>query len=261
VGYTTKELDPNTWADFETLFSRGNGWDFCWCMAFQRGGGSHGKLPRAERSVLNRKEKAALVETGRAHGILVFEGDEPVGWCQFGPADELPLPEYRRRTAAPSASGNAKRWLITCFVTMKEHRSRGVTAIALRAALDAIRPRGGGLVQAFPVGRLSIDADVERLVREKGADSSEVRRRILERTGGSEVTVYDGWPCYVKDVSIDGVGPVTGVIRRRSNWFFQGTVETFKKQGFKAVSVAGPTQLVMERTVRGARVRRDSPRI
>lgn len=34
----TKELSKRTWADFERLFSQGNGWDFCWCLAYQFGG-------------------------------------------------------------------------------------------------------------------------------------------------------------------------------------------------------------------------------
>lgn len=254
--YTTKELQPRTWRDFEKLFSQGNGWDFCGCMAFQRGGGSHTKLSRAERTVLNRREKKALVEEDRAHGILVYEASDPVGWCQFGPPDELPLPEYRRKSAPLPTPESVQRWLITCFVTLKEHRSHGVTAIALGAALDAIRKRGGGLVQAVPTARLTLDKDLEKLIRDQGADSPKVRRRILEVTGGTKVTNYDGWPFFVEGVFVLGVGPVTGVIRRKSNMFFQGTVDTFANEGFKAVRVAGPTQLLMERTVRRSRAPR-----
>lgn len=82
--YTTRNLSQATWDDFERLFSRGNGWDFCGCMLFHRG--RH--LPkvefptRAEMGIRNRQEKRSLVEAGEAHGILVYAGDEPVGWCQ-----------------------------------------------------------------------------------------------------------------------------------------------------------------------------------
>jgi hypothetical protein len=34
--YTNKELTIKTWPDFERLSWQGNGWDFCWCMHFQR---------------------------------------------------------------------------------------------------------------------------------------------------------------------------------------------------------------------------------
>lgn len=85
-----------TWSDFERLFTQGNGWDFCACMLFQRG--CHlpkSKFPtRADHQVRNLAEKKRLVQQGRAHGILVYADGEPVGWCQYGPVDELPVPGH-----------------------------------------------------------------------------------------------------------------------------------------------------------------------
>ena len=100
LAYTTKELSKRTWPDFERLFSQGNGWDFCWCMHFQR----PSSLPknkwlrtRAERGVSNRREKRKLVERGCAHGILLYAKGEPVGWCQYGPKEELPRIDNSRK--------------------------------------------------------------------------------------------------------------------------------------------------------------------
>ena len=42
-------------------------------------------------------------------------------------------------------------WRITCFVVDKQHRRRGAASVALKAALEAIRKKGGGLVEAYPV--------------------------------------------------------------------------------------------------------------
>ena len=44
-------------------------------------------------------------------------------------------------------------WRITCFVVDKQHRRRGVASVALKAALEAIRKKGGGLVEAYPVSK------------------------------------------------------------------------------------------------------------
>ena len=44
-------------------------------------------------------------------------------------------------------------WRITCFVVDKQHRQRGVASFALKAALEAIREEGGGLVEAYPVSK------------------------------------------------------------------------------------------------------------
>jgi len=38
----------------------------------------------------NRREKRTLVEKGQAHGVIIYENEEPVGWCQYGPKEELP---------------------------------------------------------------------------------------------------------------------------------------------------------------------------
>jgi GNAT superfamily N-acetyltransferase len=150
--YETRELGPETWADFERLFTPGTGWAFCACMLYQRG--CHlpkAKYPNREAArVQNQAEKRALVNAGHAHGILVYDGGEPIGWCQYGPAEELPLPGESRRDRRIPQLGAGVRWRITCFVTVVRRRRQGVAGVALRAALCAIRNRGGGLVEAYP---------------------------------------------------------------------------------------------------------------
>lgn len=100
--------------------------------------------------IQNHTEKRALVAEGRAHGILVYNDNQPVGWCQYGPPDELPLPGGSRTARRIPPTGANVRWRITCFVTAVRYRRKGVAGVALRAALSAIRERGGGLVEAYP---------------------------------------------------------------------------------------------------------------
>jgi GNAT superfamily N-acetyltransferase len=154
--FTTKELSTKTWPDFVRLFSQGSGWDFCQCMHYHR----PRRLPkeqwlgtRAERGVRNRRQKRALVEQGRAHGILVYANGVPVGWCQYGPREELPRIDNKPiyRGLAPDAG--VKLWRITCFAVMKSYRKRGVASAALEAALESIWRQGGGLVEAYPITR------------------------------------------------------------------------------------------------------------
>ena len=150
--YETKELSPETWPDFERLFAPGTGWAFCACMLYQRG--CHletAKFPKRQLArIQNLAEKRALVDTGQAHGILVYEAAQPVGWCQYGPAEELPIPGEVRRDRRVPPLGAGVRWRITCFVTVVRRRRRGVAGAALRAALDAIQAQGGGRVEAYP---------------------------------------------------------------------------------------------------------------
>jgi ribosomal protein S18 acetylase RimI-like enzyme len=238
-GYTTKELSKSTWPDFEWLFMQGNGWDHCWCMAFQRDRSrSRGReLTRAERSVSNRVDKGRLVDEEGAHGILVYAQDEPVGWCQYGPAQEL-LSVDRRKTGGRMAEGGSgeRLWRITCFVTSKKHRRRGVAGAALRAALEAIREKGGGLVEGYPVAHWHIDRELGQLVRTYGSRSSEVRRHRAARTRSAGVIIH-------------GIGPVQAAHGAFGNVSTQGTVSMFEKAGFRAVAVIARTHVLMQRTV------------
>lgn len=45
----------------------------------------------------NRAEKEQRVREGRTHAALVFEGDDCLGWCQFGSPAELPEIKSKRK--------------------------------------------------------------------------------------------------------------------------------------------------------------------
>jgi GNAT superfamily N-acetyltransferase len=113
---------------------------------------SEWRRTRAERGARNRREKRELIQMGRAHGILVYANGEPVGWCEYGPQEELPRIDSNRSYKALQLESSPRRlWRITCFVTDKEHRRRGVASAALKAALESIRRKGGGVVEAYPM--------------------------------------------------------------------------------------------------------------
>jgi ribosomal protein S18 acetylase RimI-like enzyme len=155
--YSTKELSKKTWPDFERLFLKqgevGDGW-WCWCIHHQR----PRSVPlieeprtRAKWAVKNRWEKRELVENGCAHGILVYARGELVGWCQYGRREELPRIDSSPRYRKLALESTDRLWRITCFVVDKQYRRRGVASFALKAALEAIRRKGGGVVEAYPV--------------------------------------------------------------------------------------------------------------
>ena len=157
--YTTKELSEKTWPDFEQLFEThpGPGAYPCWCM-YNHWCGSLDKADKldssVQRTLRNHREKRALVETGASHGILIYCQGQPVGWCQYGAAEELPRiesnPRYRMLVRE---AGTTRLWRITCFVTHRKYRHRGIARRALKAALEAIQNRGGGMVEAYPIRR------------------------------------------------------------------------------------------------------------
>jgi len=106
-----------------------------------------GKTPK------NRKdEKRKLVSENRSHGIIVYDGMTPVGWCQYGVSEELPRIQTSRtyNKVAPKTNGRSGRlWRVTCFFIDKDYRGKGVAAAALKAALNSIKQETGYLASSW----------------------------------------------------------------------------------------------------------------
>ena len=153
AAYTTRELGADTWPDFERLFEKHNGVQGgCWCMFYQRPHPVRTKIPGPARTAMNKKDKKELVQGGRSHGIIVYKGRTPVGWCQYGTREELPRIDAGRNYRKVEPLPPEKRlWRITCFFVDKDHRGQGIAKTALRAALASIKKQGGGIVEAYPV--------------------------------------------------------------------------------------------------------------
>jgi GNAT superfamily N-acetyltransferase len=105
---------------------------------------------RTKTVAQNRAEKECRVREGRAHAALVYDGATCVGWCQFGPPDELPRIKHRRVYLEGLAT--LPEWRITCFFVDKTHRGTGVASAALKGALQEIARLGGGTVESYPEG-------------------------------------------------------------------------------------------------------------
>lgn len=142
IEYKIKPLDASTWPDFARLVEANNGvWGGCWCMWYHRKGG--GETPDAKREA-----KELLVLKGRAHASLVFDGDDCVGWCQFGSPQELPCIHNERAYLATNPA--LPDWRITCFFSGKGYRGKGVAYAALSGAIEQIEKLGGGRIEGYP---------------------------------------------------------------------------------------------------------------
>ena len=158
-GFIVKELSSSTSPDFEKLAMKQG---HCWCMYYQRPRPVRGKLSTAERGKMNRKEKELLVRQGRSHAALVYDGKMPVGWCQYGPREELPrIDAGRNYKKLDPLSGEKRLWRITCFFVDKKYRGQGVARTALKGALESIGKQGGGIVEAYPVVSKSLSKVAE----------------------------------------------------------------------------------------------------
>jgi len=95
----------------------------------------------------NMEAKRLLTAEGKAHGTIVFCGRDPVGWCQFGPKEELSRIDRKKgyRPTSPDA------WRVTCLFIAPGHRRSGLATYAVRESVRAMKKAGVRTVEAYPV--------------------------------------------------------------------------------------------------------------
>jgi predicted GNAT family acetyltransferase len=100
------------------------------------------KGPKAKRRM------KALVESGKARGILAFDGDEPIGWCALGRRTD-----FAKLNRAPSlrCDDAEQVWSLPCFFVKNGYRGKGVAKALLQAALAVLRRSEVETVEAYPV--------------------------------------------------------------------------------------------------------------
>ena len=99
--YTIKALDESTWDAFAALVEANNGvFGGCWCIGF------HAEGPDRNDGAINRQRKLERVKQGTTHAALVFDGDDCLGWCQFGAAGRVAADQEPRAVRErPAGSG------------------------------------------------------------------------------------------------------------------------------------------------------------
>jgi GNAT superfamily N-acetyltransferase len=140
---TSQQLSARTWPKFDRLFANNEGvWGGCWCLFY------HQVTPFDSNAYArNRTAKRKLVVSGKAHGTIVFCGEEPVGWCQFGPKEELPRIDGRKNYVPTAIDA----WRVTCFFVDRAHRRKGFSQYALQESIAAMKKLGVKSIEAYPV--------------------------------------------------------------------------------------------------------------
>ncbi len=139
-----EELHLGLWPDVERLFGLKGACAGCWCMWWRIENSkkwNETKGTRAKEGLRN------LVQSGKAHGVLAFVGNEAVGWCAFGPRWDFPRLETVRAYRRDDVDDV---WSVVCFFVHRRWRGRGLSRGLLNAAVDAMRKRGVKTVEAYP---------------------------------------------------------------------------------------------------------------
>jgi hypothetical protein len=97
---TIRPLTPSRWPALEDLFGKAGACNGCWCIYWRIGAEYHKRAREKNKRALYR-----IVKQGPPPGLLAFDGERPVGWCQLIPRRDLgwlnrkPVLEVVRRGA------------------------------------------------------------------------------------------------------------------------------------------------------------------
>lgn len=151
VKIITKELRPELWNDFEELFGANGACGGCWCMAWRTD--KNEKWAAIKGTPAKRRMKK-LITSGKAHGILAYHEDKPVGWCSFDRRKD-----YLKLDRAPSlrCDDADNVWSIPCFFVKREYRGQGVGGVLLDGALKTLKKHGAKIVEGYPVKPYNYD--------------------------------------------------------------------------------------------------------
>jgi GNAT superfamily N-acetyltransferase len=141
---TTRELAPDLWPQVEALFGAHGAYGGCWCQAWRI---ARGEKWKDVEGVVARERLRQGVLAGTTLGVLGFDGEEPVGWCTFGPRESFPRLERARTLRCDDAS---QVWSIPCFFVRRGHRAQGVAGAMLAHALQAMKARGATIAEGYP---------------------------------------------------------------------------------------------------------------
>jgi GNAT superfamily N-acetyltransferase len=114
---------------------------------YWRIGNAYRKRPREKNKAAFRE----VVKLGPPPGLLAFDGDLAVGWCQLTPRDALP---WLDRTWRLKRVDDVPVWSLSCLYVHKGYRRQGITLALIGAALKAARRANAPALEAYP-----IDAD------------------------------------------------------------------------------------------------------
>ena len=85
---------------------------------------------------------------GPAPGLIAFDGEAPVAWCQLTPRNDLP---WLDRVWRLRRVDDLPVWSISCFYVRKAYRKRGITSALIAAALRIARKAGASALEAYPL--------------------------------------------------------------------------------------------------------------
>lgn len=143
---TIRPFKPDLWPALEDLFGKKGACNGCWCMYWRIGATYRRNPPEKNKSAF-----LEIVKHGPPPGLIAFDGDKAVGWCQLTRRDALPWLDRKSRLKRVD---EAPVWSLSCFYVRIGYRKKGVASALVAAALKAAKRAKAPALEAYP-----LDAD------------------------------------------------------------------------------------------------------
>ena len=140
---TIRPLTSSLWPALENLFGKGGASNGCWCMYWRIGPEYHKRSREKNKSALHR-----IVKQGPPPGLLAFDGERPIGWCQVTPRRDL---TWLNRKQALEPVDDVPAWAVSCFYIRRGYRRRGIMTALIVEALKAAKRANAPALEAYPV--------------------------------------------------------------------------------------------------------------
>ena len=139
-----RDVSPALWPAVEQLFGKNGACGGCFCMSWRI---QKGESWDAVKGAPAKKRLKVLIESDSAPAAIAFDGDEPVGWCAYGPRPSFAKLDRARSFACDDA---ATVWSIPCFFVRKDWRNQGVAKALLSHVLRRLAKQKVSVVEAYP---------------------------------------------------------------------------------------------------------------
>lgn len=145
TAFSIHPLTRERWPALDDLFADSPVCARCWCMAPRIGNGY-----RRRRASANKADFHAVVTQGPPPGLLAFDGELAVAWCQLTPRDAVPALDGMWRLKRVD---DVPVWVLSCFYVRKGYRRHGLTYLLIVEALKAAKRAGAPAVEGYPLDR------------------------------------------------------------------------------------------------------------
>ncbi len=143
-----------SWTDLEAIFGTADYPGMCYCQHFKTRDCHWSSLSHQERrSRLRAQTHCDEPQARTTTGLVAYLDGEPVGWVAVEPRTAYPrLPKVRTVwSGRQEDKADDNVWAVTCFVTRKGYRKRGITYALAAATVGYAREQGARALEAYPM--------------------------------------------------------------------------------------------------------------